>query len=69
MATAITVAAATNGTTGAAAEPIVAAAAATGGNGGSHGTPDGHRLHHKDNALEHWAKIECLLTEKQANDM
>lgn len=70
MATAITMAASNGGGTGAAAETAAAAAAAatTGANGGSHDTPDAHRLHHKDNALEHWGKIESLLTEKQAND-
>lgn len=61
MATAITMPA-VNGT----------AAAAVGANGasnagGSHGTPDAHRLHHKDNAIEHWGKIETLLVEKQAS--
>lgn len=60
MATAITMPA-VNGT-----------AAAVGANGasnaeGSHGTPDAHRLHHKDNAIEHWTKIETLLAEKQAS--
>lgn len=46
-----------------------AGAARTNGGGGKHDTAAEHRLHHKDNALVHWDKIEALITKKQAKNI